>query len=317
MLVLAIGDPHFKDNNALETEEMEEKIFSFLSSHKVDLIVCLGDILDRFEKISLFALRRAILFLEKLSIQAKTFLLIGNHDRPNNSTYLTDEHPFLACKQWKNLVIVENIIEENGFIFVPYVPPGKFLETLDKIPVWREAKAIFAHQELSGAKMGAIVSQVEEWKEEYPLLISGHIHDYQEVSPNFIYVGTPIQHGYNDTVDKSLSLFSFGDKQSHKRVYLDCKKKQSLTIKAEELERFKPNKNVSLRLTITGSSEQLKVLRLHKKVKELRAQGIKVHFKPEEKEQLVYSKQKGYLATLRELIKEDPLQLALLDKLSK
>jgi len=315
MLVLTIGDPHFKENNALEMEEMEEKLFSIFLTNKIDLIVCLGDVLDRFEKISLFAFRRAILFLQRLSEKAKTYVLIGNHDRPNNSTYLTDEHPFLACRQWKNLVIVDNILQEGEFIFVPYVPPGRFIETLDLLPEWRECTAIFAHQELTGAKMGAIISDVEEWKHDYPLLVSGHIHDYQEVSTNLIYVGTPIQHGFHDTSDKGVSLFLFSKEgYEHKRIDLQCTKKQSLTIKASELETFISPKNVSLRLTVIGTPEELKTLRLSKKVKELRSVGVKVHFKPKQ-EKFTYRKTSGYMNTLKELIKDDPVQLKLLKEL--
>lgn len=315
MQALVIGDPHFKDNNPMEMEEMSEKIIAEVMRIMPDFIVCLGDVLDRHEKISLFALRRSVIFLEKLASLAKTYVLIGNHDRPNNSTYLTDEHAFIACRRWENLVVVDDVIRDGDFVFVPYVPPGRFIEALDRIPGWRGAKAVFAHQEMSGAKMGAVVSTAEEWGPDYPPLISGHIHDYQRVRENLVYVGTPIQHGYHDTQDKGISLFRIGEKVEEERIDLRCRKKAVIRLSPDELKAYIPPDNVSLKIVVEGEREELRLLSKDKKVRELRDKGVKVHFKPRDNKLVPPKKEGGYFSTLKELIAGDDLQLRWLERL--
>nr|WIL04307.1 putative exonuclease [Cedratvirus lena] len=318
MRVLVIGDPHFKENNPSESEEMSEKICLVALKEKPDLIVCLGDVLDRHEKISLFALRRATLFLEKLSLIAKTFVLVGNHDRPNNSTYLTDEHPFLAYKHWgERLVIVDNVLQEGEMLFVPYVPPGRFLETLQGVEDWQKSKVIFAHQEFSGARMGAVTSSVEKWPEEEPFVISGHIHDYQRVQDNLLYVGTPIQHAFNDNQNKTISLFTFAEEEwKETRIDLACKKKKVIHIKASEVHNFALPEHISLKLVIEGEKEELRLLQSAPLIKELKSKGVKVHFKPlEKKEKFVYNRETSFYSTLQEMVKDDELQLKWMKKI--
>lgn len=314
MRVLVIGDPHFKENNPSESEEMSEKICLVALREKPDLIVCLGDVLDRHEKISLFALRRATLFLEKLSLIARTYVLIGNHDRPNNSTYLTDEHPFLAYKRWGDrLVIVDNLLQEEDMLFVPYVPPGRFLETLRGVKDWEKSKVIFAHQEFTGARMGAITSSAEKWPEDAPFIISGHIHDYQKVQDNLLYVGTPIQHAFNDNQNKTISLF---EDWQETRIDLECRKKRIMHLRVSDLESFVLPENVSLKLVIEGEREELRLLSSAPLIKELKSQGVKVHFKPlEKKEKFVYNRETSFYSTLQEMVKDDELQLSWMKKI--
>lgn len=316
--ILVIGDPHFKVSNVRETEEMSEKILSTAFSISPDLIVCLGDVLDRHDQISVFPFKRALEFLSKLTSIAEVVVLIGNHDRPNNSTYLTDEHPFLACKQWKNLTIVDSVAskEYSGkkFLFVPYVPSGRFAEALEIDSGWKESVCIFAHQEFTGAKMGPVISSVENWRLDAPLVISGHIHDFQQVAPNLLYVGTPIQHGFTDSIDKTISLFTwdFSDPSptySHERIDLGCKKKKVIHVSPDQIDTFLPTQNTLTKLVIEGTASELKALIKSSKIAKLREAGVEVRFKTRnEAPSFRYSK-RNYGETLRTLIGEDSRQL--------
>ena len=204
--VLVIGDPHFKVCNIPESDQMTINLVKLAKEKQPTLIVCLGDILHRHETIHVSPLMRAETMIKQLSEIAPTFLLIGNHDRPNNSNYLTDEHPFNALKDWDNTYIADKVIDvtiqHQRFIMVPYVPPGRFMDALNTIkdPLGLESghkPVIFCHQEFYGAKMGAICSQAgDKWLLEYPFVISGHVHDYDRLQKNLIYVGTPMQHSF-------------------------------------------------------------------------------------------------------------------------
>ena len=225
--VITIGDPHFKVNNIHESKAMTENLVSMVKQMKPDIIVCLGDILDRHETIHVTPLTLAIEFLEKLKNIAPLYVIIGNHDRPNNSDFMSDMHPFNALKLWDNTTVIDSVYKETfkgkyEFIFMPYVYPGRFLEGISHLPVERgddvdkdkpnvrSAHCVFGHQEFFGAKMGAIVSQMgDKWPHDYPLVISGHIHDYGRPQFNIVYTGTPMQHAFGDHNSKTVSEFIF------------------------------------------------------------------------------------------------------------
>ena len=217
--IMTIGDPHFKVKNVPETVEMTERCFKLAKERKPDAIICLGDILDRHESIHVRPLMNAVNFLKRLAEISPTILLIGNHDRPNNADYLSPNHPFTALKGWPNLWIIditsELIIKGHRMILVPYVPNGRFmyalniLTTKDKTPL-DGTTCIFAHQEFFGCKMGAIKSiGGDKWASNFPLVVSGHIHDWQFLDPNILYAGTPLQHAYGDSHNKTISYMTF------------------------------------------------------------------------------------------------------------
>lgn len=214
--ILVIGDPHFKVNNPTETEEMSRQILKIATNKKPDLIVCLGDVLDRHQNIHVNPLTWAVKFLSDLSDIAPLYCLVGNHDRPNNSSFLTPYHGLTACSKWPNTTIVDQVKTLSlpsglNLVFVPYVPPGRFHEALGTGNIeLSNVHCIFAHQEFYGAKSNSISSKNgDSWPENYPLVISGHYHDYQRLANNLIYVGSPIQHKFEESEDKTISLFSF------------------------------------------------------------------------------------------------------------
>src|SRR5436305_10563098 len=177
--VLVIGDPHFKISNVCDTDLMVESIIRIATERHPDIIVVLGDILDRHENIHVSPLTRSIKFLTSLMTIAPTYALIGNHDLKNNKQFLSDEHPFTALKFLPGITIVDTtiltIIKNQTFVFVPYVPPGRFEEALNKCDNWQTATCIFAHQEFKGAQMGAIVStEGDSWLTSQPYVASGH-----------------------------------------------------------------------------------------------------------------------------------------------
>ena len=98
MNFLLIGDPHFKNDNAYESNQLIEEIYKLIKKNNYDKIIILGDILDTHEKINLRPFLKATEFIINLSKITKTYVLIGNHDRRNNNIFLTEEHPFLALK---------------------------------------------------------------------------------------------------------------------------------------------------------------------------------------------------------------------------
>lgn len=500
---LVIGDFHFKVSNVQDTDLMTIEIIKIAEEIKPDYIVCLGDTLDRHESIHVTPLENAIKILDALRKIAPLYILIGNHDRPNNSNFLTTEHPFTAVKHWENTYIADNCIEQTIkdrlFLFVPYVPPGRLHEALSfhfsckeryigsrdmimslvelitdksknnskkttknikntskvdskidskvddqtgqdkkgkklvitkiskneklkavkkgketdkksskgrknmkesdnsddikkdesendvviidkdkdddsdeeikkdndnedkkedededdkkeeemKIPNYKgmefedifddllaETKeiminddilpikrnlfdkyhekllhlifddllkpytAIYAHQEIRHAKMGAIISQDGDvWFPNWPYMISGHVHDYDQLCPNMLYTGTPIQHAYGDRDDKTISLVEWSDDIEkadedvaeamlnayegikHKRININVPKKILIKITCEQAKTYKAPPNKQIKLEVSGTSAEIKSIIKHSNIKELTLQNVKIVYK--------------------------------------
>lgn len=254
MKILLIGDPHFSENYAEVIEEFIEEVY------KLDLkvyhkIIILGDILDTHEKINLRSLCKATNFIKKLSTYSKTYVLIGNHDRINNNVFLNEEHPFIALKELKNIVIIDKPLSEEGYLYVPYVQTGRFYEAIQNIDL-SNIKTIFAHQEFKGAIFNDQGDKIPEIK-----TYSGHIHNYRKIG-NLTYVGTPYQHSFHDNPDKFLMELE-GGKES--KIYLETTKKRIENIKLSQLLDYKVDPKYYTRLVIEVDKKLLN----NKKIKEI------------------------------------------------
>lgn len=286
---LVIGDPHFQTSNVLLSEKMSNAIIQKAKELLPDFIVCLGDILHEHKIIHVVPLTHAINFLKSLSEISRLYVIIGNHDRPNNSDFLSSLHPFSSLKYWTNTVIVDHVIVDEikglKFVFVPYVPPGRFIEalTLSKIKI-ETIKAFFAHQEFKNANINSILSlKGDEWPLDYPLVISGHIHQYQRPQPNIIYTGTPVQHTYAaiDTDDKAISIFRFTfDNSVEERIGLGLPRKLLFILTPNEIEHFVPPEKEYVKIIITATPAEIKALTKNRKIKRWISEGIKIDYKP-------------------------------------
>lgn len=261
--ILVIGDNHFQRNNMIEMKEMCTKFLALIRKTKPDIIVNLGDTLHSHHTIHSDPLCLAINFLHEISELCPLYLLIGNHDIRGNQNYLSDVHPFTALKKWKNTTIIDKVeifeIKGHKFLFGPYIPTGRLLEALKTISNIDEElpkiSSCFLHQEFENAQMGAIISKNgDKWPLNYPLVVSGHIHEYQRVQENVIYVGCPMQHTYGtEHVNYTVSLFTFskfeiGNSQNSKTPEIS----KNQEIENLNLENFENHKIENLQI---GNSE--------------------------------------------------------------
>ena len=213
-----IGDPHLKHTEIQRGCMFIDRVVSEVKSADPTFIVVLGDVFDNFESVNTHAIKMVHNLLQLLSGIAPTVVLVGNHDYINNSQFLTNNHSLLPFSEWENIWVVDRPTEitfsEKSFVFCPYVPPGKFVAALDTLTgkgvTWEFADCIFAHQEFQGCHMGKITStDGDEWDDDYPPVISGHIHDDQKVGENIYYPGSAIQHSYAENSYRRVWLVDF------------------------------------------------------------------------------------------------------------
>ncbi|CAH6418944.1 Exonuclease [uncultured virus] len=301
--ILLIGDPHVKYDNELEINLALSRLVALIIAENPDVVIVLGDILHKHEKIDMGPLHRASAFLLALqSVSRHLIVLIGNHDRRNNKVFQTDEHPFNMLKLWPRTTVVDkalvlDLINSEGkkypFACVPYVEAGRFeeaLTTADMKKPYKEVNAIFAHQEFKGSKMGAITSNDgDPWDLTHPDVWSGHIHDDQTLPTkegNIHYIGTPIQHGYGDKTNKTVSFLYYVPVEGVEgrvrldrrvRVSLGIPRKIEVTLTPEELAVYEHVPDTHVKIRVEGLATVIKqVMQLDHVIKLSKTHGVRI-----------------------------------------
>jgi DNA repair exonuclease SbcCD nuclease subunit len=287
---LVIGDPHFKVNNTNEMDIMSNDIINIAKEKQPDFIVVLGDVLDKHESIHVIPLMQSIDFLKQLQDIAPLYVLMGNHDRPNNQDFLSSSHPFTALKYWNNTTIIDTsqtiTIKDCVFTFVPYVYKGRFKEALEKTN-YKQSSVIFCHQEFKNVIMGAKKSMDGDvWNDDDPYIISGHIHDMQLLQNNIFYIGTPIQHKFGEKEDKFIALFHFKNNITYKhhnivydKIKLKVPLKKIVHLQPEQLTSFVFEKNINYKIIIHCEPNDIKLLSKHPKILQFINEGAQVFYK--------------------------------------
>ena len=294
--VIFIGDPHFQISNIQEVNIFLERITALCEQTKPDIIVIAGDTLHTHERLHTVPLNKAYDLVNRMRTIAPTYVLVGNHDYQNNSQFLSDNHWLSGMKEWSNTYIVDRVlslmINNQKFIFVPYVSPQRFEEALNTIDdYWRDANCIFCHQEFFGCKMGHIIStQGDKWDLSYPEIISGHIHSNQSPQKNIYYPGSAMQIAFGESEQNIIPILTFNDdltydkeeidlKLPRKRIiYMDIDSVVDYVIPVEdEIEEHLRDK---IKITVTGLYDEFKAFKKTNKYKEIINYGIKIVFKP-------------------------------------
>jgi len=321
-MFLFIGDPHIKPDNGDAIAILLREIDSITTPF--DAIIVAGDVMHYHERLFTPALNLALSFLDHLRKIAPTYVLVGNHDAINNSIFLTDQHWMNALKDWDNLVIVDRVLVVGDSIMCPYVPPGRFQEALETAATkeeWLSKKVIFAHQEFKGCKMGAITSvDGDHWENDWPLVISGHIHDNQRVGSAIYYPGAPLQHSFGDTDTRVVCLVDVAT-QRVTDIPLNVPKKRM--VKTETLQELGEamtkimamhTGQTKVKVKAELSTEEFSLFKKTEQYRVLTEKGVKIQVirKTEERE----TRQGGSFASiLKEMIEEDePIVVSLYEE---
>jgi DNA repair exonuclease SbcCD nuclease subunit len=288
MKVLFVGDVHVKLTNLQQIEKLEREIMEKFREKKneISFVVVAGDVLDDHEKILTPLLNRAYGLIKTIRKIAPVYVLVGNHDYINNQQFLTDCHWMNGMKEWKDVCIVDHPIVikkfNKKFAFVPYVPNGKFFKALEKIPSWKSVECIFAHQEMKHCKMGVKISEDgDEWNDDYPMLISGHIHERQRIGTKVLYPGSVINHAFgSDNQGITELTFEDGCEMKENRIDINLVKKHIHYEKISNFHeipksRFVPN----VKICLSGTYAEVKVFKATEHFDMLKRSNVKVSFK--------------------------------------
>ncbi len=355
---ICIGDPHFKPSNKDETELMTKAIISAIKEHKPDYIVIMGDTLDDFKRMSQYAYKPAIDFIYDLSELAPTYVLIGNHDLPDHTEMMSEYHPFVAIRNQPNIIIVNKPLvlsfdDFNGsFLFTPYCEPDRVLELFNHALKGEENKHIrlcdiFTHIEIKKCTYNGKESKHgASWPHYASHLTSGHIHNYQTLGDNVLYVGTPIQHDFADLERKSISLLEYSDREvdiydiydkipknteyplrhfklpKHTRIFLGLKERKELRMTVDEIIEWEFDDKYKYKIVVVDKKAAIEVFYTTDQYKKLQKVGVRFgeNAYSEVKQRLKNGKVKiassvSYKKELWKRIKNDEEQVLWLEKI--
>lgn len=232
-----------------------------------DIAVIGGDILDTHERVDVQLMNRAYELVKFLRDRTVVYLLVGNHDMINNQQFLTDNHWMNGMKEWRNVVVVDRTIREGDIIFVPYVPPGRFVEALDTLrDDWRDATCIFAHQEFRGCKLGVVKSsEGDEWSLDWPRVISGHIHDRHRLQANIRYPG-----------NMEPRIFDI-DRHTEKHIPLGLETVKTVRVEVGNIDKVETT--TKSKIVVSGTMDELAAFRNGNRYRDIVAIGSTVQFK--------------------------------------
>lgn len=209
----------------------------------------------------------------------------------NNQQFLTTNHWMNGMKEWDNVEIIDSVVHRKvkgiHLVFCPYVPPGRFLEALNSNDEddWKKADCIFAHQEFYGCKMGAIVSvEGDKWPEEFPQVISGHIHSRQLIGENIYYCGSSMQNAFGESDKNIIPILTWtksGKRYKLDEIDLELPRKKIIYTDVQSMDDYEPAETEDkIKISISGVYDEFKAFKKTKKYRELVKKGTKIVFKP-------------------------------------
>lgn len=283
--IIAVGDPHFKHNNKAETDIMHQEVLKKINNIKPDAVVILGDVFDSHCNVHIQSIKRGTDFIVDISNLCPTYILVGNHDMNDNKQFFPSNHSLYAYKEYSNVEVINKtkiiMINDIMTVMVPYVPPGRFLEALDYVEDWKEAKIIFAHQEFNGGLVTPyrISTTGDHWPKEFPQIISGHLHKRHKLRDNIYYPGSPQQVKINDDEDRSIAKIKIDENNNLNITKIPIKSliKRLVTLKISELKNFQPEEGIKLKIKLVGTQEEHKELvTKSNKISKLKNMGIDI-----------------------------------------
>lgn len=259
--VFVVGDLHFSEKNKL-AESFIERVNDIMSVGKYDSCILLGDVFHTHEKIYESSLNMVIRLFHTITQYCHLYVLVGNHDFKDGNQYLTNRHSLAPFKDWPHITVIDKPtivkLSKNATVTMcPFVPKGRFVESMGKLK-WRNTDMVFAHQEFKGAKMGSIISCTgDEWTNKYPQVVSGHIHEKQNLKNGVYYPGVPFDQSFGFTGKRIVTeiVFTKGDFRI-RSIETGLPRKRTVYKTIEEAEKYMPETDDYIRLVLSGKKEE-------------------------------------------------------------
>lgn len=316
--VFVIGDIHFSESNKL-AEPFIERVDKIMSASKYDACVLLGDVFHTHEKISEAALHMVVRLFKRITQHCHLYVLVGNHDYKDHSQFLSDRHSLVAFKEWPKVTVVDTpqvvkISKDAVVTMCPYVPKGRFIEALNTVS-WRKTDMVFGHQEFDGAKdNGIVLYNGDKWSTKNPQVVSGHLHEKQNLAMGVYYPGAPFDHSYGYTGKRVVTeiLFNKGDFKI-RSIETGLPRKITVHKTIREAESYMPEGDDYVKMVVSGKREEFNEFLKTDHAKKLKKIcGVSIIHKADDTEEVEtllqdrkLSKCETYRETLEKLVEKE------------
>jgi len=177
-----------------------------------EYVVFGGDLFDRRKSIDVDTFNRVHSVVSNRSKAVKTLMIPGNHDQANKSGTIHALQRFGSgdqCIVFSEPVWVE-LGDGVGLFGIPYYDDGQTISEyaragVDCRPEHIEKAILLMHYGVYGAKVGPSdyvlpcelnLSMLDP--DHWDIILSGHYHIGQQIGDNFHYIGSAMQHRWDD-----------------------------------------------------------------------------------------------------------------------
>lgn len=216
MRLLLVGDPHVTVDELEDSQALVDFVYETVLSTKCDACVILGDLFHNHAVLRVEVLKFWHNALKRLGSLVPTYVLVGNHDRPNDASITAHA---LQTVQVEGVRVVDGPVvlgawlpdPEKRVLLLPYYHNlGEFVAEVRHI----QPQKLICHQTFAGSTYDNgfyAPDGVDPAKVGVPQVVSGHIHTKQLVTwpKGWVqYVGSPRWRTMSDAnVQKDICLW--------------------------------------------------------------------------------------------------------------
>ena len=279
-----------------------------------------GDLFDRRKSLDVDTFNRIHATIMDRSMETcRTIMIPGNHDQANKSGSIHALERFNAsyCT-----VVSEprwlNVGDGIGVFAAPYVDDGEDIAAsvavgLSERPEWAESAVLLMHYGVQGAKVGpadyVLPCELELpmlHPDQWNLMLSGHYHMGQQLGDRFHYIGSAMQHRWDDVGDTKSFMVIDPEDWSIERVATNAPQFLVITGKTKDYD----VENCFVKIVRDYEIEAEKKERLRRKLLERGALSVIIEppsVKPSKNmsERIEFSEDRGAFGILEDYINSD------------
>ena len=220
--IALFGDNHFQDRGLARIVKTGEWIANEIEKREVDAVVCLGDVLNTREQVSVRALSAALSFFDDLSRtlpDKPIHILLGNHDINLKHSRKFSSLDALSMEAMTNsgLVLHRELATLPSFlpgipaVMIPYhEDPADIIDYIEKYTRKNGTVGetlVFGHLAVAGAQQNHSPYRYRgplktSYFSPFKRTFSGHFHHHHELARHkIVYVGSPMQFNFGDAGD--------------------------------------------------------------------------------------------------------------------
>ena len=318
---------HGVNSRVMDAARVIEQVYSHALSNEIDHVIFGGDLFDRRKSIDVNTYNTIHQFISEWSRQVSSIMIPGNHDQANKSgtvhaleRFHSTDCVVISQPRWCDL-------GEGVHLFgVPYYDDGELIaryieEGLKEKPEGTN-HILLIHYGIEGAKVGPSdyilpcelklpMLQLDEWD----IVFSGHYHIGQQLGSKFHYIGSAMQHRWDDVgFEKSFVVYDSED-NSISRIPVEA----PCFIEIRDKTKNHEVSNCFVRIIRNYDIDEDKKKKIEEKLKERGALSVEFRYEPEkvdtvEEERIEFSESGGDYQILDDYVASDLIDTSLLDR---